>query len=104
MKEGFTVGVLNPKTAVFFATVMPRFLDSGSSAVSWQLFIMGTIFVAIAFASDSCYGLLAGQLRASFESSPQRLRMLSATGGILITALGVALAAGTLIELTAGAS
>ena len=98
VKEGFAVGVLNPKTAVFFATVMPRFLGGDSGSVSWQLFAMGCVFVAIAFVSDSCYGLLAGQLRTGFESSPRRLRLLGAVGGVIITALGVGLTVGTVIE------
>lgn len=98
VREGFAVGVLNPKTAVFFATVMPRFLSPNSSGVSWQLFTMGCVFVAIAFVSDSCYGLLAGHLRSIFDTQPGRVRMLAAVGGVLITGLGATLAVGTLVE------
>lgn len=99
MREGFTVGVLNPKTAVFFATVMPRFIEPGSSAVGQRLFVMGTAFVAMAFVSDSAYGVLAGQLRAAFDSHPRALGNLGAVGGVLITALGGALGLGTVLEM-----
>lgn len=98
VREGFTVGVLNPKTAVFFATVMPRFLDNTGSAAQ-ELFVMGCAFVAIAFVSDSSYGLLAGQVRALFYAHPDSLTRLAAVGGVLITGLGGALAVGTLMEI-----
>lgn len=98
VREGFSVGVLNPKTAVFFATVMPRFIEPGSPSVPWSLFLMGAMFVAIAFVSDSGYGLLAGQLRSSFESNPAAVGRLAAVGGCMIMALGLALLAGTVVE------
>ncbi|NBO46638.1 MAG: LysE family translocator [Actinobacteria bacterium] len=98
VREGFTVGVLNPKTAVFFATVMPRFLDGASNAAQ-SLLLMGCAFVAMAFVSDSSYGLLAGHVRALFYSHPDSLTRLAAVGGVLITGLGCVLAAGTLVEI-----
>lgn len=99
VREGFTVGVLNPKTAVFFATVMPRFLPSQSAGAGWQLFVMGAVFVGMAFISDSGYGLLAGQLRSLFDSHPRALMQLTGTGGVLITTLGVVLAVSTIAPL-----
>ena len=99
VREGFTVGVLNPKTAVFFATVMPRFIGSDSSDVGQRLFVMGAAFVAMAFVSDSAYGVLAGQLRAAFDSHPRALGNLGAIGGVLITCLGGALGIGTVLEM-----
>jgi threonine/homoserine/homoserine lactone efflux protein len=98
VREGFAVGVLNPKTAVFFATVMPRFLDQ-SASTSVQLLSMGSVFVLIAFMSDSSYGLLAGQVRATFHSHPYALARLGAVGGVLITGLGGVLAVGTILEM-----
>lgn len=89
--EGFVVGVTNPKTAVFFAAVLPQFIDTGRPATP-QLLALGAIFVAIAAACDSVWGLLAGTARQWLSASPRRLRGLSAAGGGVMIALGAGLA------------
>lgn len=99
VREGFTVGVLNPKTAVFFATVMPRFIEPGATGVGRRIFIMGAAFVAMAFLSDGAYGVLAGQLRSAFDAHPRALGKLGAVGGVLITSLGALLGVGTVLEM-----
>ncbi|HQY99896.1 MAG TPA: LysE family translocator [Propionicimonas sp.] len=91
LAEGFVVGLTNPKTAVFFAAVLPQFIDPAQPATP-QLLLLGAIFVAIAAACDSLWGLLAGTARTWFAGSPQRLRRLSATGGGVMIALGARLA------------
>ncbi len=41
IKDGFWVGALNPKGLVFFAAILPQFVDKGSEQVTEQLVIMG---------------------------------------------------------------
>lgn len=89
--EGFVVGVTNPKTAVFFAAVLPQFIDNARPATP-QLLLLGAIFVALAAVCDSAWGLLAGTARQRLAASPRRLRGLSAGGGGVMIALGAGLA------------
>lgn len=89
--EGFIVGLTNPKTAVFFAAVLPQFIDPARPAVP-QLLALGAIFVLLAALCDSLWGLAAGTARLWFTSSPRRLRTLSATGGATMIALGAGVA------------
>jgi threonine/homoserine/homoserine lactone efflux protein len=91
--EGFLVGLTNPKTAVFFAAVLPQFLDPAREATP-QLLVLGGTFVLLAAVCDSAWGLLAGTARQWFAASPRRLHGLSATGGTVMIALGARLAAG----------
>ena len=44
VREGFVVGVLNPKALVFFIAVFPHFVDRTSGSVTLQLLILGAIF------------------------------------------------------------
>lgn len=89
VRQGFTVGVLNPKTLVFFAAVLPQFVDRTAGNVSLQLLFLGLIFWIIAFISDSIWGLSAGAAREWLATKPERISNLTATGGIVIMILGV---------------
>ena len=91
VRQGFTVGVLNPKTLVFFAAVLPQFVERGTNDVQVpiQLLILGLIFWLIAFISDSIWGLSAGAARDWLATKPDRISNLTAMGGIVIMILGV---------------
>jgi threonine/homoserine/homoserine lactone efflux protein len=91
LAEGFIVGLTNPKTAVFFAAVLPQFIDPARPALP-QLLVLGALFVALAAACDSLWGLFAGTARTWFTSSPRRLHLLGAAGGGVMIALGARLA------------
>lgn len=89
VRQGFTVGVLNPKTLVFFAAVLPQFVDRTAGSVPVQLLFLGLIFWIIAFVSDSIWGLSAGAAREWLATKPDRISNLTATGGLVIMILGV---------------
>jgi threonine/homoserine/homoserine lactone efflux protein len=91
--EGFTVGVANPKTIVFFAAVLPQFVDRGRGAVGAQMLLLGLVFCAIAIVSDSVWGLVAATARGWFARSPRRLAMVGGAGGLAMIGLGAAVAA-----------
>jgi len=51
--DGFTVGVTNPKVIVFFAAMLPQFVDRQAGNVPVQIILLGAIFAGIALVSDS---------------------------------------------------
>ncbi|MBO2463272.1 LysE family translocator [Actinomadura violacea] len=91
--QGFVVGITNPKTTVFFAAVLPQFVDRGRGHVPLQMLVFGLIFVLIALLCDSCWGLAAGAARNWFARSPRRLAAIGGTGGLMMIGLGVTIAA-----------
>lgn len=91
--EGFAVGVANPKTIVFFAAVLPQFVDREQGHVALQMLVLGLVFNAIAVASDSVWGLVAATARGWFASAPRRLSMIGGVGGLTMIGLGVGVAA-----------
>ena len=93
LREGFVVGLANPKVIVFFAAVLPQFTDRARGHVPVQLLLLGAIFVGIALVSDSAWGVAAGSARAWLSRSPRRLAALGGTGGLVMIALGLRLAA-----------
>jgi threonine/homoserine/homoserine lactone efflux protein len=90
--DGYVVGLANPKTTVFFAAILPQFVERGGPPAGLQMAALGLVFVAIALVCDSTWGLAAGTARDWFARSPRRLQALGAAGGVAIIGLGVRLA------------
>ncbi|QNE19727.1 LysE family translocator [Kribbella qitaiheensis] len=92
LRQGFLVGVTNAKTAVFFAAVLPQFVDKEAGSATLQILLLGLIFITIALCSDGLWALLAGTAREWFASSPRRLELVGGTGGLMIIGLGASIA------------
>jgi threonine/homoserine/homoserine lactone efflux protein len=90
--DGFTVGVTNPKAIVFFAAMLPQFVDRAAGHVPAQLIMLGLILAGIALLSDSTYALVAGRVRSWLASSPKRMEALGGVGGLAMIAIGTRLA------------
>ena len=88
-RDGFWVGALNPKGLVFFAAILPQFLDRDSGNVTSQLVLMGATFSVLAFISDGSWGLIAGTVRQWMANSPARLVTMRRIGGIVMILLGL---------------
>lgn len=92
VREGFLVGISNPKTGVFFAAVLPQFAVRPAGHVPLQLLTLGMLFLLIALVFDSIWSLAASGARAWFARSPKRLRAVGGAGGLAMIGLGVTVA------------
>jgi len=89
LRQGFTVGALNPKALVFFSAIFPQFVDSEVGSITFQLLVFGLIFAFLSFALDGIWGLLVGSSRDWFVNSKNRLVVLRTIGAAVIATLGV---------------
>jgi threonine/homoserine/homoserine lactone efflux protein len=89
IRDGFWVGALNPKGVVFFAAVLPQFIDRERGSVTAQLILLGAIFAILAFVSDGSWGMLAGTALSWLATDGSRLERLRATGGVIMIVLGI---------------
>jgi threonine/homoserine/homoserine lactone efflux protein len=89
IRQGFMVGVLNPKSLVFFVAVFPHFVQRSRGDVTGQLLIFGLIFSVMAFCSDGTWGLIAGTAREWLANSPARLVAMRVTGACVMMTLGL---------------
>jgi threonine/homoserine/homoserine lactone efflux protein len=96
VRQGFVVGVLNPKSLVFFAAVFPHFVNRAQGRITEQLVIFGLIFSVMAFCSDGTWGLIAGTARQWLSGSTTRLVVLRSIGGCVMCGLGILIVASVL--------
>ena len=89
MRDGYWVGALNPKGMVFFAAILPAFVDRARGHITQQLILMGAIFAILAFFSDGMWGVLAGTLRNWLATEIKRLIILRRIGGSVMIILGI---------------
>jgi threonine/homoserine/homoserine lactone efflux protein len=95
VRDGFVVGVTNPKSIVFFVVALPEFAQrsQGNLPVQAQMLILGAVFPLIALVMDSGWAAAAGTVRQWLARSPRRLAMIGGTGGLVMIGLGVSIAA-----------
>jgi threonine/homoserine/homoserine lactone efflux protein len=83
--QGVATEVLNPKTALFFLSFIPQFVNRGSGHVFAQFVALGTLSVAMNTTVDLAVIALAGPLGKLIRSSATfRRRQRTATGAIMI--------------------
>ena len=92
VRQGFIVGVSNPKAFIIIGAVLPQFIDRDRGHISMQMLLLGLMAVAIGLLSDSLWGIIASQLRTWFNASPKRGEAMGAVGGVSMIGLGVGLA------------
>ncbi|AJT69634.1 hypothetical protein T261_8037 [Streptomyces lydicus] len=91
--DGIFVGVTNPKGVVFFAAVLPQFVNHSAGRVPLQMMVLGLVPVAIGMITDTLWGLGAAAARSWFARSDRRLSMVGGAGGFAMIGLGVTVAA-----------
>ncbi|MFV1989833.1 MAG: LysE family translocator [Acidimicrobiales bacterium] len=88
-QEGLVVNLLNPKLALFFLAVLPQFVRTESGSFVGQILILGLIFIAIGFTTDSLYALSAARAAAWMRSRPQLAQRQRILAGCSYIGLGL---------------
>ncbi|MET7622059.1 LysE family translocator [Streptomyces sp. NPDC005408] len=91
--DGILVGVTNPKGIVFFAAVLPQFVDHTAGNLPAQMLLLGLVPISIGLVTDTLWGLGAAAARNWFARSERRLSMVGGAGGFAMIGLGVTVAA-----------
>ena len=92
LRQGFVVGLTNPKAFMIFAAVLPQFVDRGEGHLTTQMLLLGVLAFFIGLVSDSVWAVTASQLRSWFNASPKRGEAMGLVGGLSMIGLGVGLA------------
>ncbi|HEY2576401.1 MAG TPA: LysE family translocator [Streptosporangiaceae bacterium] len=92
LRDAIAVGASNPKAIVFFAAVLPQFVNRSAGHIPAQMLLLGVVFISIAVLSDSGWAVAAGSFRGWLTRSPRRLELVGGTGGLVMIGIGLSLA------------
>ena len=91
--QGIATEVLNPKTALFFLSFIPQFVDRANGHVFLQFLMLGTISVTLNTSADLVVTMFAGPLGKKIRSSARFGRTQRTATGAIMIGLGTYLAA-----------
>jgi threonine/homoserine/homoserine lactone efflux protein len=91
-RQGIATEVLNPKTALFFLSFIPQFVDRQAGHVFWQFLMLGSISVSLNTSADLVVTMFAGPLGNRIRSSAKFRRTQRTATGAIMLGLGAYLA------------
>lgn len=89
--DGLLVGATNPKSAAFFAAVLPQFVVRSGPPAPLQMLFLGFLWVGLALLSDGAWALGAARARSWLARDPGRSGVLGAVSGVTTAGLGLGL-------------
>lgn len=88
--EGLAVNLTNPKTIVFFAALLPSFIDL-STLRTIDIVVFSAIIIVVGSITDLFYIMLASRARTLMKS-PKAQKTLNRVGGTTLVTVGLAVA------------
>lgn len=90
--RGFLINILNPKLSIFFLAFLPLFISPNASSPTFQMIILGVMFMAMTLIIFILYGISANGVRRYVVNSPRVIIWLQRSFAATFAALGVKLA------------
>ncbi|KMW59254.1 putative threonine efflux protein [Candidatus Rhodobacter oscarellae] len=91
-RRGALINILNPKLSVFFLALLPPFLSGEPATATFEMVMLGAVFMAMTFAVFVLYGVFAAVARDWLLSSERALRWLNRGFAAIFAALATRLA------------
>ena len=90
--HGALVSALNPKVAIFFLAFLPQFVVEGAGPVSAQMFLHGSLIIAVAALIEPPLVFTGSRLAAMLRNNRRVGLWMDRSLGALFIALGIRLA------------
>lgn len=92
VRQGFLVGVANPKSIVSLMAVLPQFVDHSRGNPVLQMLVIGLAGGVVQAFIETIWVCAAGSMRTWFLGKTRRIRVLKASGGVAMIAFASRLA------------
>ncbi|MEM7273606.1 MAG: LysE family translocator [Actinomycetota bacterium] len=87
--DGVVLNILNPKTAVFFLSFVPQFVDPRAASPALTIAVLGAVFVCLGIVSDGAFAIAGGWIGQRLRRSPTLRRRTDLVAGTAYLGLGV---------------
>jgi threonine/homoserine/homoserine lactone efflux protein len=88
-RQGVITEALNPKTALFFLTFLPQFVQPSRGPIWAQLLLFGVLTVLLNSTSDLVVILLGDRLGRLLRTRPRLWRRQRVASGMVLVGLGI---------------
>ena len=88
-KRGILMSSTNPKLAIFFMAFLPQFADPEKGGLSFQLMLLGGLFIIVGFVVMSLFAVLSGTIKGWLRDSERGQSVINKLAGTVF--LGLAL-------------
>lgn len=90
--RGIIMNITNPKVSIFFLAFLPQFVDSSRGSVTFQIMMLGGLFILATILIFGTIALLAGTMGQWLKQSRRIQAILNKTAGIVFLGLSLKLA------------
>lgn len=91
-RRGILMNITNPKVSIFFLAFLPQFADPGLGSLTFQLMLLGGVFILATLMVFSGIALLAGLLGRWLGRSQRAQRIMNWVAGCIFAGLALKLA------------
>lgn len=90
-RKGFITNIANPKMPIFFLTFLPQFVHVGTGDESFQIFLLGMIFIIETFIVFFIVSLFSSRLRDKLSGNVIVSNIINYFKGTIFAGLGIKL-------------
>lgn len=87
--DGFVLNMLNPKTAIFFLSFVPQFVDADAAGAATQVAVFGAVFIGLGLITDGAYASVGGWLGQTRKIAIANSRQKDLVAGGIYLGLGL---------------
>ena len=92
-QRGALINILNPKLSIFFLALLPPFLSGNPATATFEMALLGAVFMGMTFGVFALYGVFAAAARTQIVGNTRVMAWMNRGFAAVFAGLGARLAA-----------